>query len=47
MTCFSFFQTSQQGSIKYILNTSDRHRLPIINIISPLKNIFVSQVCFS
>ncbi|CAF0883141.1 unnamed protein product [Rotaria sordida] len=39
-------QNKQQGSIKYVINTSDTHLLPIIGIISLIKNIRLSQVCF-
>lgn len=39
-------QNQQQGSIKYIINTSDHHLLPIISVIPLIKNIHVSQVCF-
>ena len=41
-----FLQDSQQGSIKYVINTSDRHLLPIIGLISELNNIRISEVCF-
>ncbi|CAF3475990.1 unnamed protein product [Rotaria socialis] len=40
-------QNKKQGSIKYVINTSDRNLLPIIGIRSLMKNIRLSQVCFS